>query len=218
MKHTPAIYGAAPKLLGEFEFDTSEMMFWLYCPIKLPFGRRNLPDNLKKFDQFVQACAEDVLNEYGIDRWTRSYVYLSAKTMHVSKASPGNRPGWHSDGFLTDDVNYLWYNLNPTVIFEGPGLLALPEDHTSSLSVMDAMLEGARDYHVRYPVKNILRMDQTVLHKVDPNAQAGVRTFLKLSISDKPYALKGNSINHGLMHVLPSQERLTERNCPQGQY
>lgn len=216
MKITPTIYGAAPKVLGEFDFDTTEMMFWLYCPIKLPHGHRNLPDNLKKFDKFVQACAEDVLNEFGIDRWVRSYVYLSAKTMHVSKASPGNRPGWHSDGFLTDDLNYIWCDLNPTVFYEGPQLLYLPEDHEISLAVMDLALESNPEHHVRYPVKSILRLDQTVLHKVDPNAQPGIRTFLKLSISDKPYALKGNSINHNLMHVLPTQDRLAARNCPQG--
>ncbi len=216
MDYTPHIYGEAPKNLGQFDFDTSEMMFWLYCPIKLPNGRRCLPDNLKKFDKFVQYCIEDLINEFGIDRWENSYVYLSAKSMHVSKEAQGNRLGWHSDGFLTNDLNYIWCDLNPTVFFESDERLKLPADHTQSARVMDIALEEFPEHHKRYPTKTLLRLDQTVLHKVEPNAQSGVRTFLKLSISDKPYALKGNSINHGLHTGFDYQDRQPERNCPQG--
>ncbi|MBZ5864319.1 hypothetical protein LAG72_24630 [Escherichia coli] len=57
MKYTPAIYGAAPKDLGCIELDTSEMMFWLYLPIKVP-GQFNpkLPATLKGYSKLITAC------------------------------------------------------------------------------------------------------------------------------------------------------------------
>lgn len=210
---TPAIYGNAPKNLGQMDFDTSEMMFWLYCPIKLPdmLGVK-LPPNLQKFCSLVNKVAADV----GAYRWGRSYVYLSAKTIYVSEAAPGNRLGWHSDGFLTDDINYIWADMNPTLFLPLPELVSFTADHNAALNEMEELAVDNWHCQLVYPEKSLLRLDQTVLHAVNPCAQAGLRTFLKVSISDKPYALKGNSINHALKHPTPDEVRQAERNCPQG--
>ncbi|UIL29708.1 hypothetical protein LZK75_11230 [Rhizobium leguminosarum] len=92
-KLTPAIYGAAPVDLGCMELDTSEMMFWLYLPIKMP-GQfmPKLPANLKKYERIVDAVMDDVIDDDTINpkgrRWTESYVYLSVKITHVTPMPP----------------------------------------------------------------------------------------------------------------------------------
>ncbi len=214
---TPAIYGAAPKNLGQMDFDTSEMMFWLYCPIKTPgMTFEELPPNLAKFQPLIDKVFDDVYDDFGPEHWINGYVYLSAKTIYVSEAAPGNRLGWHSDGFLTNDLNYIWADMNPTLFLPLPEMVSFTADHNAALDEMEQLSVEHYDRITTYPEKSLLRLDQTVLHAVNPCAQAGLRTFLKVSISDKPYALKGNSINYALPHPTPEEVRQAERNCPQG--
>ncbi|WHO79735.1 hypothetical protein [Rhizobium leguminosarum] len=225
-KLTPAVYGAAPVDLGCIELDTSEMMFWLYLPIKMP-GQfmPKLPANLKKYERIVDAVMDDVIDDDTINpqgrRWTESYVYLSVKITHVTPDAPGNRPGWHSDGFLTDDLNYIWADRNPTefLITEGP-MISVPEDHRESMLAFEFWAnntsnKGDRLEHAK--VNHLYRLDQTNIHRVSLNVESGKRAFLKVSVSDKPYVQLGNSINHDLpQHPLPTLERQADRNCPQG--
>lgn len=67
-----------------------------------------------------------------------------------------------------------------------------------------------------YAVKHILRLNQAVLHKVDTRIAPGVRTFIKVSVSNHRYALRGNSINHDLATDWIYEDRQAERNCPAG--
>lgn len=228
MKVTPAIYGAAPKDLGELRLDTSEMMFWLYLPIKMPGTFLPvLPANLQQYQQIVDRCMDDVIMDNAInprgDRWTQSYVYLSVKVLHVTPDAPGNRPGWHSDGFLTGDLNYIWADRNPTEFFEASPLFRVTADHSKSLEEFDGYAShpfndgmfADQTYHAK--VNHLYRLDQTVIHRVSLNVDSGKRAFVKVSVSDKPYVQLGNSINHLLPeHPRPSLARQAERNCPQG--
>lgn len=226
-KLTPAIYGAAPKDLGELKLDTSEMMFWLYLPIKMPGTfLPELPENLRQYQHIVDRCMDDVIMDDAInprgDRWTQSYVYLSVKVLHVTPGAPGNRPGWHSDGFLTDDLNYIWADRNPTEFFitADHKRFHVPEDHAQSMEWFDqqATCRPCAGDHLEYAkVNHLYRLDQTVIHRVSLNVDSGKRAFVKVSVSDKPYVQLGNSINHLLPdHPLPSLVRQAERNCPQG--
>ena len=169
----------------------------------------SLPDNLAQFRVLVATASLDA-----VDVWADSFVYLTAKTLWVSPENPGNRPGWHSDGFLTDDLNYIWSDANPTVFFHDGHRYSFAADHAASLPEMDTLCE-ASDFDWRtYPDKHLLRLDQTVLHKVGPVEKAGMRTFIKISVSRHRYALKGNSINHELAPDWAYQDRLETRNCP----
>jgi len=206
---TPEIYGTAPVDLGLIDLSPTEMMFWLYCPIKLPYGHGAVPENLLQYRPLIEAVHADCY-----DRWEESFIYVTAKTLHVSSGAPGNRPGWHSDGFLTDDLNYIWCDANPTVFYEGDRLHSFAEDHNASLTEMDVICDQASGSWKRYPVKHLLRLDQTVLHKVDDRIAPGVRTFVKISVSSHRYALKGNSINHRLATDWVYGDRQAERNCP----
>ncbi len=219
---TPSIYGAAPKELGRIELDTSEMMFWLYCPIKMAGARYDtLPRQLEKFDELLDIVYEDVRDSFGVARWRESYVYLSVKVLHVTPDAPGNRPGWHSDGFLTNDLNYIWADRNPTEFFITDEPFGVEPDHASSMRAFDWMArhllrsKGDRLEHAK--PNHLYRLDQTNIHRVSLNVESGKRAFVKVSISDKPYVQLGNSINHELpAHPLPSLARQADRNCPQG--
>lgn len=208
---TERIYGASPVDLGLIDLNPVEWMAWLYLPIKLANSHdESIPPNLRQFEPVINAVAEDV----GSDRWAESYVYITAKTLFVNASNPGNRPGWHSDGFMTDDLNYIWADANPTVFWEREEKISFTADHAISLHEM-AHCEVDKDNHKTYPLKHLLRLDQTVMHKVADNATAGMRTFVKVSVSRHKYALKGNSINHDIAPDWEYGVRSVERNAPE---
>lgn len=215
MSHTrtEAIYGAAPIDLGLVDISPVEMMFWLYCPIKLA-GKIQpvLPPNLRQFRPLVDAVERD-LNSLA---WFENNIYLTAKTLWCTPENPGNRPGWHSDGFLTEDLNYIWADANPTVFWESHDRVSFTADHRASLAEMEAVCEPDANRHRCYHLKHLLRLDQTVMHKVATEIAPGVRTFVKISVSKHRYDLKGNSINHYLAPDWAYQERSAERNHPIG--
>lgn len=204
------LYGYAPVDLGLIDLDPSEMMFWLYVPIKIPGGGFRIPDNLVQFKPIIDVVSEDCLH-----RWYDSYVYVSAKTMHISPSNIGNRPGWHCDGFMTDDLNYIWYNENPTQFYVS-NLFELTQDHTKSINEMEMIAAGDPEGITTYPLKHLLRLDERVMHRVGPEPKASVRTFVKVSVSYEKYALKGNSINHALDLNWTYEDRKADRNCPIG--
>lgn len=211
---TEGIYGNLPVDLGLVELFPEEMMAWLYCPIKRPGETSTTtPDNLRGFHPIVERVWLDL----PVYDWMNSYIYITAKTLFVSPENPGNRPGWHSDGFMTDDLNYIWADANPTVFWHSKnGMASFSADHALSTPEMDGLCEHDTENHVTYPLKHVLRLDETVMHKVAPVTTAGMRTFVKVSVSKNIYALKGNSINHRLPLDANYGQRSAERNCPTG--
>lgn len=208
---TDKIYGAPPVDLGLIDLSPCEWMAWLYLPIKLANSfTESLPPNLEQFRPLIDATSRDV----GADRWHESYVYITAKTLFVTASNPGNRPGWHSDGFMTDDLNYIWADENPTVFWTRQERISFTADHGVSLHEM-AHCEHDAANHKTYPLKHLLRLDQTVMHKVADNAKSGMRSFVKISVSRHRYALKGNSINHEIAADWDYGDRSTERNAPE---
>ena len=207
------IYGKRPADLGLIDISPKEMMFWLYCPIKVPgLFQPNYPDNLGQFSELVQK----VFRAITYDRWMDSYIYLTAKTLWVTADNPGNRPGWHSDGFMTDDLNFIWSDCNGTLFWEPDERVAFVQDHHASLAEMEALAEPDVEHQVVYPDKHLLLLDQGVIHRVADVKTPGMRTFVKVSISRHKYNLVGNSINHGLRLPTDYIERSAERNHPVG--
>jgi len=203
----PKIYGAAPIDLGKVDLSPTEMLFWLYCPIKLSnIDEIVVPPNLEQFWPIINACwdASDPAE------WHSRYVYLTAKTLWVTNDNPAQRRGWHCDGFMTDDVNFIWYDSEPTVFAVGPELVAFTQEHKKALEEMDAAGEAFRNFS--YPVKHLLRLDQTVLHRVGDFGAPGMRSFVKLSVSRHPFNLVGNSVNHALAPDWQYAKRSATRN------
>lgn len=205
------IYGQKPVDLGLVDIRPVEMMSWLYCPIKLPGDMMScwsIPVNLRQFYPIVQKIMADNMGGW-LDG---SYVYLTAKTLWVTPDNPGNRPGWHSDGFMTDDLNYVWSDTNGTLFWEPDELVSFTQDDRLSLAEMAAVAEAGP--LVIYPDRHLLKLDQSVIHRVADVTTAGMRSFVKVSVSRNIYNLEGNSINHSLPLPGPYQKRSAERNQP----
>lgn len=120
------------------------------------------------------------------------YVYLTAKHMYVTPENRGNRAGWHSDGFMTDDVNYIWADCMPTEFAVQD--FDIDEDCVSSLRQFEEQVKP--ECIVTYPPNTLIKLTPENIHRVSTANESGFRTFVKVSISDHKYNLLGNSRNY----------------------
>lgn len=196
--------------------DSLEMMHYMYCPISFPGQDRfTLPDprthpfaNIIFWANSLFKRSNYELAEMPIEDL---YVYLTAKVSWVGPGSSANRPGWHGDGFGSDDVNVIWYDFLPTLFAEQPFWIS---DH--DVKSMRQFEEQVRpESIVRYSNKTLLALDQHVVHAVDDNpTEAGRRTFIKISYSRHKYNLVGNTHNHNLDYEWEMFDRAALRNDP----
>lgn len=205
-------YGTKPKDLGVIEIECDEMLFYQYLPIKL-IGQTEpiVEDRLKPFESLIGACCCDFVADYGLSRYMDSYVYLTAKRLYQGKGYSFNRKGYHSDGFLTDDINYLWSNSSPTVFNFGRFDLSLDDDK----SMIEMEEQANKENEFSYQKGSLLRLDQFVIHKVSDFQEEGMRTFAKVSFSKDKYDLKGNAKNYILDYDWKMRDRNLKRNIPQ---
>lgn len=189
-----------PENLGNVEINHEEMCFTLYLPIKLRgqsarfalAAGQYVPDNIREsvHDILNKIFHHEMsLNNDLIDK----YVYITFKHTYVSPNSMSQRMGWHIDGFGTDDVSYIWYSAAPTEIAEQS--FELSSDDRQSMIDMQEQIDG--ENIVTYPCGSLLRLNNNVVHRVSENHDyEGMRTFIKISISDHVFNLKGNAKNH----------------------
>lgn len=212
-------YGMLPEDLGLIDINPTEMLFHMYMPVSLPGSSKiHLPDHLKVFaDLIILAKTRDP------QRFHDEHVYLTAKTLWVSGEFIGNRPGWHSDGFGTDDLNYIWADRAPTVFLHdevfNEGIVFNGYDCNSFYSMCNELGEEADMWDTAWKTKtfndkHLLRLDPSVIHRSPINFEEGMRSFAKVSISKDIYNLKGNATNHLLNTGWVMQERNKERNHP----
>lgn len=197
------IYGSAPKLVKSIRVNSSELMFVQYLPIKMKgLTDVRVPVNLLIFSEIIT----EVLKRVKLS----DYVYITAKHFHVSKDSLGNREGWHSDGFGTSDINYIWSDNSPTEFCVQPFKIS-----TDCLISMQEMQEQVKKENIiTYPCNSLLRLDSSVIHRVNPNPDEGFRTFVKVSVSQEKYNLIGNAHNHLFDYNWEMQKRKPYRNHP----
>lgn len=205
-------YGELPKELCIFEVKPKEMMFYQYLPIKLIDQTQPVYEpRLKCFDSLVGAICCDYIGDFGLDNYVSSYVYLTAKYLYQMPNYSFNRMGWHSDGFMTDDINYIWSDKYPTIFNMSDFNLTLDD-----VISMEEMEQQAMSYNdVFYKENQLLRLNQFNIHKVAPVTKAGMRAFLKISFSKDKYDLVGNAHNYLLNYDWEMKERKEERNIPQ---
>ena len=206
MSNRVELYGLPPKHLGVLDLDVTEFMCWLYCPIKAPQGNFHVPEQLQQFWPMIHMALQ-----YATDK---DYIYVTAKRLYVTPDNKGNREGWHSDGFMTNDLNFVWSDANPTLFWEPTQLTTFSQDHTKSLKEMETLAEPDTLNHVTYPVKSVLLLDQYVIHRVADFEEAGMRTFVKVSVSQNKYDLEGNSKNNAITKEWKYVKRNSERNAP----
>lgn len=194
------------KTFGLVDVNPTEYVFNLYLPIKLQWGVCiHLPENIKWALPIVQSVIKDVGRTSIEGRW----MYITVKYMWVGYEL-ANRPGWHADGFLTNDLNYIWYDRLPTEFsiqdFE------VDECHIKSLEQFE---EQAKDENIQtYPIKHVLKLDSRNVHRVAYDDNPGFRTFVKVSISDHFYNLEGNAKNPAFEIDEEYYERFDIRNDP----
>lgn len=198
-------YGVAPDCLGKFYLEPKEMCFVQYLPIKLAGGDFSVPRNL--------CWTTELINEimFGQDTGTEldDYIYLTVKHLYVGKDSIG-RLGWHSDGFMSEDVNYIWCDRYPTEFCVQD--FTLTPHHEISMQEME---QQARPENIRvYGENQLIRLDQRHIHRVAAIDEVSLRTFVKVSISKNKYNLKGNAHNYELDYDWDMLERGATRNDP----
>jgi hypothetical protein len=201
-------YGQLPVVIGNFAIDVKESMFYLYMPIKMAgnMDKIVLEKRLNIFKPLITAAIKDFKGDL-----INSYIYLTVKHLLVLPNYLGNRPGYHSDGFLTQDINYIWCDKNPTIF--NNSVFDITLDDYLSLAEMEA--QALKENEVKYPINSLLRLDQYNIHKVSEVENPMMRTFVKISISKDQYNLEGNSHNYNMDYEWDMKQRQESRNIPQ---
>ena len=201
-------YGALPISLGPFPIECKEAMLCLYLPISLAGESAiTMPNPFRHyFLDLIWAVRKDI----GELAFEANNIYITVKHTFVSPSIAANRPGWHSDGFMTDDLNYLWYDAVPTIFNDSD--FEVDPDHEKSLDQFWAQADPECDRI--YPCQHLLKLDQYVIHSVGEATAPGFRTFVKISVSKERYNLTGNSHNYELAYDWPMHDRTAVRNTP----
>lgn len=194
-------YGGAPTDLGAVNLSPSEMCYVQYMPVMMPKQGIKVPRNMKWCLPLIAVAAD---HKDGFD-----YMYLTAKHYYTNTKGC-NRPGWHSDGFMTGDMNIIWYDCHPTQFcVQG---FRLSHDHSQSMIEMEQ--QARPESVIEYPSGHALAMSQSVIHRVNTSDFEGMRTFVKISLSNSKYNLKGNAHNHMFDYSWDMVERSEHRNHP----
>ena len=172
--------------------SATEVMFYLYLPIKFPNNPEiKFEERLNPFQDLINLMLKDYKSRF--NDLDSKYVYVSAKKLFVQPGYSGNRAGFHCDGFKTNDINYIWSDRDPTV-FNSSDFSNIPLDHVLSMKEFEERALPENNY--TFGVGGVLLLDPTVVHDVPEIHTPGFRTFFKLSISDKKFNLEGNSHNY----------------------
>lgn len=205
-------YGELPKIIGEYRLYSDEMFFYQYLPIKLQGDNQpKMEDRLMFCSEMIGAICCDFIGEFGLNAYIDSYIYLTAKRLFQSPGCPFNRPGWHSDGFMTSDINYIWYDTGATVFNTSD--FNISQDDFFSLSEMESQAMPINN--ITFPDNKVLRLNQYCIHQCGEVERAGIRTFIKVSFSGDKYDLSGNSHNHLFDYKWEMKKRKMHRNIPQ---
>jgi hypothetical protein len=201
------MYGKLPTVLGNYSVLPREVMYYLYLPISLAGSNEiALPPQLLCFSELVGAVRLDEPQ-----RFRDENVYITVKRMFVGGGVTPNRPGWHADGFLTTDLNYVWYDSIPTV-FNNSKFNITP-DHVASLKEFGE--QALPENNVTFPAGLLLKLDSHVVHAVGEAQEQVMRTFVKISVSPDRYNLTDNSHNYMLNYHWRMFDRAAIRNSPQ---
>ena len=192
-----SVYGAPPEQIAEVpNFDLVEFMHYLYLPIKMPgIDQIRMPENLFRAPGVTDLVHECVKREGGIEGLEGKYVYLTARCGYATPDNPLNRPGWHCDGFGTEDINYvLWTEYGTRFCMQPfPGV---SPDHLESMGQFEGQV---RDENIEdgLPERTLYRLTPYVVHATPLIPPPGcMRQFLKISVSPNKYNLLGNSHNY----------------------
>ncbi len=169
-----------------------------------------IPDNLKPF---VRDVILDVhLIDMSLNKAIDMYAYLTIKKMYIQPNTCGNREGWHIDGFMSDQKNFIWSDCDATPTEVSIGSFDLTLDHEKSI---DEMYEqGWGNFNLQLKSNVLYEMNQECVHRPTQNNtnKPVLRTFIKLTYTKELFNGYGNAWNYLIPHIKPSKERSICRN------
>lgn len=196
------------------ELNTSNMEFSniVYMCIKQANNSEyHIPDNL---EYIVNRVISSIYrsSDYLYQNDWKYNCYLTIKHSYVSPQSTDNRPGWHIDGFKSDQHNFIWFDSIQTEVCAG--IFDLTNDHDISLEEMHIQsIENDKFIHTL--TKNTLyEMDHNCVHRPSYNKtdKAILRTFIKITYSTEMFNCIGNAWNYKLPHIRYNKTRNEIRN------
>lgn len=200
------VYGKLPIPLGEIACELTEVMYYLYLPVRMGDSPVLLPPNIECVRPLIEraeAYTEKLGRRY-------CYCYVSARKGWATPDNPLNRPGWHCDGFGTDDLNFVWW-VGPGTRFAHQAFENISPDHNRSLQQFEEQVRP--DNIVTYPERRLYVLDPSVVHATPCVPVPGCwRQYIKISVSDHRYNLENNSHNHLFEYDWPLSSRTIERN------
>lgn len=210
-------YGQLPVSIGRYPVPEWEVfMHYLYLPIRLPYGDDwrdstiTLPPDLEMFYYLIADAWSDAAM-HGHDD---SYIYVTARRGFATPDNPLNRPGWHCDGFGTDDLNYVWFDRWSTRFAVGD-FHDIEDNHITSMQQFEEQSVSEDVLIIERPERHLYRLNPYVVHTTPlVPAPGGMRSFLKISFSHHRYNLIGNSHNYGLHYNWKMFPRDIARNDP----
>lgn len=195
------------KLTNDFEFCNHTYM----CIKQKGMSEYQIPDNLQSVVDPILAGVHELSSHLYENDWLYN-CYLTIKHEFVNPGSIGNRPGWHIDGFLSDQYNFIWCDALPTEICQNNFELTL--DHKISLQEMLIQSAGNNAFHLGLSSNVLYELNQHCVHRptVNKTSKAILRTFIKVTFSKEDFNCIGNAWNYKLPHIKPHVSRSENRN------
>lgn len=205
-------YGQLPKVVDYIEIQSKEMLFYQDMLIK-PIGQTEcaIEKRLMIYHEIIASAIDDFIDKFGIAEYRNHHVYISAKNLFQSKGCSYNRMGWHCDGFMTNDITYIWSDKFPTIFNFSE--FRLTQDHEKSMIEMQEQADQKNN--MMYDNYTLVRINQFNVHRVADVTENGMRAFVKVSFSKDKYDLIGNAINYDLDYNWNFKPRNITRNVPQ---
>jgi hypothetical protein len=213
-------YGTPPReVLQRPVAGWDEMMHYLYMPVHMPgTADMRIAPNLDWAVPLLRAAWEDWFEHYAGKGWQYRedrpdpYVYLTARHGYATPDNPLNRPGWHCDGFGTDDINYVWWDCHSSR-FALQEFSDIAPGHVDSMRDFEAQVKP--EHVTRYSDQTLYALTPYVVHCTPEISPPGcMRRFLKISISEHRYNLIGNTHNYKFDYTWTMHPRGEARNDP----
>lgn len=189
--------------------EPKEVAYCLYMPVSIP-GRGFETLEYRRDLNFVKPMLHEI-QALEPKRVQDEYVYLTVKRMIVGPTVTPNRPGWHADGFGSDDLNFIWYDSVPTLLSIRP--FCVSNDHLKSLEQFDTQAEHTPEHICNIPPGHIIRLTPNIVHRVNLATEECMRTFVKVTVSKNQFNLTDNS-THPNVARWPTFDRAAVRNDP----
>ena len=164
----------------------------------------SIPENLQNivWDMLAAAYQSHGTDKDGNDLYDEEWkynCYLTLKHEYVNPGSLGNRPGWHIDGFKSDQINFIWFDGLPTEVALGE--FTLTNDH--DISMVEMNRQAKKKHKVYLESKTVYDMDKELVHRpvINLSEEAILRTFIKLTFTKETFNCIHNAWNYKLPHI-----------------